>query len=126
MQHKYQKMECNRKALGTRLRCVGKAVQNGGTFHTFCEAEKNTQPTTSNQCKNRRNTCRRTTSAIWRTSAEVSTYRYLLKVPRNRQMKAGIIYLKDFGEFYPPCPYRPQRIKSSSICKILQITLSLI
>ena len=40
MQHKYQKMECNRKALGTRLRCVGKAVQNGGTFHTFCEAEK--------------------------------------------------------------------------------------
>ena len=36
----------------------------------------------------------------------------------------GILYFKDFGEFYPPCPYRPQRIKSSTICKILQITLS--
>lgn len=43
MQHKCQKMDCNRKALGTRLRCVGKAVQNGGTFHTFCGAEKITQ-----------------------------------------------------------------------------------
>ena len=95
-------------------------------FTRFAKRKKNTQPTTSNQCKNRRNTCRRTTSAIWRISPEVSTYRYLLNVPRNRQMKAGIIYLKDFGEFYPPCPYRPQRIKSSSICKILQITLSLI
>ena len=28
------------KALRTRLRCVGRAVQNGGKFHAFCEAGK--------------------------------------------------------------------------------------
>ena len=65
-------------------------------------------------------------SAIWRISSEVSKYRYLLNLPRNRQMKAGIIYFGDFGEFSSPCPYRPQWIKSSSIGKILQITVSLI
>ena len=41
MQHKCQKMDCNQNDLGTRLRCVGKAVQNGGTFHSFCDTEKN-------------------------------------------------------------------------------------
>ena len=34
-------MDDNREALGTRLRGFGRAVENGGTFHTFCEhAEK--------------------------------------------------------------------------------------
>ena len=46
MQHKCQKMDCNQNDLGTRLRCVGKAVQNGGTFHSFCEAEKKFPTTT--------------------------------------------------------------------------------
>ena len=43
-----------------------------------------------------------------------------------KQANEGGNYFKDFGEFHPPCPYRPQRIKSSTTCKILQITLSLI
>lgn len=34
-------MNCNRKALGTRLRCVGKAVQNG--FTRFAKRKKITQ-----------------------------------------------------------------------------------
>ena len=34
-----RKMGGNRGALGMRLRCFGREVQNGGTFHTFCEKE---------------------------------------------------------------------------------------
>ena len=125
MQHKCQKMECNRKALGTRLRCVGKAVQNGGTFHSFCEAEKKF-PNYYLKLMQEQEEYKSTNDICYLENICRSTHRYLLNVPRNRQMKAGIIYFKDFGEFYPPCPYRPQRIKSSSICKLLQITLSLI
>ena len=36
-------MDCNRKALGTRLRCVIKAVQNGGKFRRFAKRKKITQ-----------------------------------------------------------------------------------
>ena len=32
-------MDGNREALGTRLRGFGRAVENGGTFHTFCEQQ---------------------------------------------------------------------------------------
>ena len=32
-------MDGNREALGMRLRCFGREVQNGGTFYTFSEEE---------------------------------------------------------------------------------------
>ena len=32
-------MDGNREALGTKLLCFGRAVENGGTFYTFYEEE---------------------------------------------------------------------------------------
>jgi len=35
-----EKRNGNQEALGTKLPCFGKAVDNDETFHTFCEEEQ--------------------------------------------------------------------------------------
>ena len=62
----------NRDAPGKRLRFFGRAIENGGKFHTFCEEETaDVLPTNS------KNTTRRMTSAIFRVVDR-------LDIPRNR------------------------------------------
>ena len=65
-------MDGNQEALGTRLRCFGREVENGGTFHTFCEEEIAQLPLKNCKNSNIKNTTRRMPSAIWRISAEQS------------------------------------------------------
>ena len=63
-------MDGNQEALGTSLRCFSREVENGGTFHTFCEKEIAQLPLKNYKNSNIKNTTRRMPSAIWRISAE--------------------------------------------------------
>ena len=96
---RWQNLEDNREALGTRLRwfsCFVKARENGGKFHTLCEEEmaellpKNKARTAKIQLDG--------FQLLFEKYLQDETSPYILNLPRNRQMKTGTWDWIDWGK----------------------------